>query len=89
MIYRPLTEEDFPGVQAIELEALNAETPLDTLPEQERKARVQATLAALRFYARSGHSLVAVEAQAKKADAVLGYVLAQAVWHGDRPTVQV
>ena len=88
VIYRPMNEDDFAGIQAVELEALNADTLLSTLSEHERNARVLASLAALRFYARTGHSFVAAEPKAQR-DATLGYLLAQAVWHGDRPTVHV
>jgi len=42
----------------------------------------RATLPALRFYGRSGHSFVADEG-----GNLLGFVLAQAVWQGDRATV--
>lgn len=85
MQYRFFTEHDFEAMQALESRALHAETPdLDQLPEREREGRRRSSLPALRFFARSEHSFVAEEA-----GRLLGFILAQPVWQGDRPTVLV
>lgn len=71
MIVRPLTQEDGPRLTAFEARWL----------PQGRTSR--SGEAALRFFARSGHSFVA------EAEEVQGFVLAQALWQGDRATVIV
>ena len=73
MIVHHLSEEDFPRLQAFEREHLEPH-----LPER-------ASLAALRHFARSGHSFVAETRQGE----VRGFVLAQAIWQGDWATVLV
>lgn len=85
MQYRFFTEHDFEAMQALEGRALLADTPdLGSLPEREREGRQRSSLPALRFFARSEHSFVAEE------DGQLhGFILAQPVWQGDRPTVLV
>lgn len=69
MIVRPLTQEDGPRLAAFEARWL-----------PEGRAGRTGT-AAIRFFARSGHSFVA------EAEGVRGFVLAQAIWQGDRATV--
>jgi len=44
-------------------------------------------LAALRFFERSGHSFVAEQVDEVGATCTTGFVLAQAIWSGERPTV--
>ncbi len=73
MIVRHLSEEDFPRLQAFEREHLDP-----NLPEK-------ASLAALRHFARSGHSFLAETRQGE----ARGFVLAQAVWQGAWATVLV
>jgi len=65
------------------------ETDYDELHELERRIFPEhpedfyrTALPALRFYTRSGHSFVADSGEALK-----GFILAQAVWQGDRATV--
>ncbi len=69
MIVRPLSQDDGPRLTAFEARWL----PPGRTPRSGD--------AALRFFARSGHSFVAEE------DGVRGFVLAQALWQGDRATV--
>ncbi len=69
MIVRPLTQEDGPRLAAFEARWLPEGRTPRTGP------------AALRFFARSGHSFVA------EAEGIRGFVLAQALWQGDRATV--
>lgn len=91
MIYRPPQEQDFAGMQALELELLTLEDhAFEGLGERERAGRVRTGLAALRFFARSEHSFCAlVPGVADEPVPALGYVLAQSVWQGDRPIVWV
>ncbi len=85
MHYRIFTEADFDALAALEDRALRAEAPdLDALPEREREGRRRTSLPALRFFERSEHSFAAEED-----GALFGFVLAQPVWQGDRPTVWV
>ncbi len=72
MQVRPLTPDDEPGLYELETRLLK--------PHQTPRAQS----AALRFFARSGHSFVAEEKGRP-----LGFVLAQPVWQGDRATVLV
>ena len=46
-----------------------------------------ANLAALRFFERSGHSFVAELIDEAGTTSATGFVLAQAIWSGERPTV--
>jgi hypothetical protein len=89
MIYRAPTEEDFASMQALDLELAMLEDPaFDGLPDRERASRLRTSLAALRFHARTEHSFVAADGLDALAP-VLGFVLAQSVWMGDRPLVWV
>ncbi|GEM89726.1 DUF1999 family protein [Oceanithermus desulfurans] len=72
MHFRFLEEPDFAELQALERRVF---------PDRP-DAFYRTAPAALRFYARSGHSFVA-----SGGDRILGFVLAQAVWQGDRATV--
>lgn len=90
MIYRAPTETDFAGMQALDLELARLSHPqFDNLPESERLAQLRSSLAALRFYARSEHSFVAIEAGSEEPSTVYGFVHAQSVWMGDKATVLV
>ncbi len=72
MQVRPLNEADLPALERLEAEL----RPGDKRP--------RANAAALRFFARSGHSFVAEDE-----DGAQGFVLAQPLWQGDRATVLV
>ncbi|ADR36368.1 DUF1999 domain-containing protein [Oceanithermus profundus] len=74
MHFRFLEEPDFAELQALERRIFPGR------PE----AFYRTAPAALRYYARSGHSFAAVDGER-----LLGFVLAQAVWQGDRATVLV
>jgi len=74
MTYRDFQEFDFATLERLEHRLLG-EQPIHTY---------RATPAALRFFSRSGHSFVA-----HFTGEVHGFVLAQAVWQGDRVTVLV
>ncbi|MFN3266605.1 MAG: DUF1999 family protein [Deinococcales bacterium] len=91
MVYRAPTETDFAGMQALDLELARLSHPhFDTLPETERQAMLRSSLAALRFYARSEHSFVAIEAGGdEEPSTVYGFVHAQSVWMGDKAVVLV
>jgi hypothetical protein len=90
MIYRAPTEADFAGMQALDLElARLAQPDFDSLPEKERLAGLRSSLAALRFYARSEHSFVAIETGGEEPSTVYGFVLAQSIWMGDKASVWV
>ena len=70
---RPLTSDDLEVLESVEkayTESLETEPAL--------------SLSSLTFYARSGHSFVAM-----KDKEVTGFVLAHAVWNGTRPAVYV
>ena len=85
MHYRVFSEPDFEALAALEARALRAEAPdLDRLPEREREGRARTSLPALRFFERSEHSFLAEEE-----GHLFGFVFAQPVWQGDRPTVWV
>jgi hypothetical protein len=90
MIYRAPTEADFAGMQALDLELARLSQPdFDNLPEKERQAVLRSNLAALRFYARSEHSFVAIEAGGEEPSTVYGFVLAQSIWMGDKANIWV
>lgn len=72
MHYRFLEEPDFTALQKLERGLFPGR------PDSFYRANPTA----LRYYARSGHSFVAVEEEGHR-----GFVLAQAVWQGDRATV--
>ncbi|MER3445102.1 MAG: DUF1999 domain-containing protein [Meiothermus sp.] len=74
MVCRDIHEPDFPTLEALERELLG--------PQPAHRYRC--TPAALRFFARSGHSFVAQDGPR-----VVGVVLAQAVWQGDQVTVLI
>ena len=73
LLVRPITAED--------LEDL---LPLDESYSRTSGSEPLVTQAALSFYGRSGHSFV-LEEQGEAS----GFLLAQAVWDGQRPTVTV
>ena len=91
MIYRPPQDADFPGMQALDLELLRTEhANFDDLPIRERDGLIRSSLPSLRFYARSEHSFVCIEsalADPFEPTSVLGFVLAQSVWMGDKAMV--
>jgi hypothetical protein len=90
MIYRAPTEADFVGMQALDLELARLSHPdFDNQPEKDRQATLRTSLAALRFYARSEHSFVAIEAGGEEPSTVYGFVFAQSIWMGDKATVWV
>jgi hypothetical protein len=68
---RPLESDDLPAVRAI-----------DKAYARAYGLEPRATEASLRFFARTGHAFVAVGE-----GGVRGYVLAQAVFDGERPTL--
>ncbi|PNY80196.1 DUF1999 domain-containing protein [Deinococcus koreensis] len=85
MRYRTFGEADYAALQALDLRLQRAADPAyDTLPEREREGRLHTSPAALKFYERSEHSFVA-----DQGGTLQGFVLAQAVWQGDRPTVLI
>lgn len=73
---RPLDDADLDALVAID-RGYAAAQGVETM----------ASLGALRFFGRSGHSFVAEGAGEGTGDAVTGFLLAQAVWSGERPTV--
>ncbi len=74
MLYRFLEEPDFEPLEKLERR----------LAPERSKHGYRATPASLRYYSRTRHSFVAEE------DGELhGFLLAQAVWQGDRATVLV
>lgn len=93
MIYRAPQEPDFLGMQALDLELALTEDPnFMNLPERERAGRLRTSLASLRFFARSEHSFVAIDASTAddpEATTVYGLILAQSVWMGDKPIVWI
>jgi hypothetical protein len=90
MIYRQPLETDFSGMQALDLELLHLEHHnFMELPAKEREARVRTSLPSLKFYARSEHSFAAIDDPSSDPTLVLGYVLAQSVWMGDKALVYV
>lgn len=90
MIYRAPQEQDFAGIQALELELLALEDAgFESLGPRERAGRVRTSLAAMRYFARTEHSFCALEPGDDDEVLVLGFVLAQAIWQGDRPIVWV
>lgn len=83
--YRIFTPDDFTALQALDLALQRRADPIfDSLDEREREGRLRTSLPALKFFERSEHSFLAEEA-----GQVLGVVLAQAVWQGDKPVVLV
>jgi hypothetical protein len=69
--HRALERDDLPALAALD-DAYAARCGIEPL----------LTAAAASFFARTGHALVAV-----RGDAVVGFVLAQAIWGGTRPTL--
>lgn len=93
MIYRAPTESDYPGMQALDLELARLEQlNFDALSQKDRAAALRSSLPALKFYARSEHSFVAVDASSltdQQPSSVYGFILAQSVWMGDKAIVWV
>ena len=74
MLYRFLEEPDFEPLEELERRLAPGRT----------EHGYRATPASLRYYSRTRHSFVAEEG-----DELHGFLLAQAVWQGDRATVLV
>ena len=72
VLVRPISVED--------LEALSA---VDKIYAEAFSLEPVMTRSSLNFYARSGHSFVSLNK-----DRITGFVFAQSVWNGTRPTVQ-
>lgn len=84
--YRTFNETDHAAMQALDLAAQRHLDPgYDALPDREREGRLSTSAPALKFYERSEHSFLAEALDGTPQ----GFVLAQAVWQGDRPTVLV
>lgn len=84
MRYRTFSEADYPAMQALDLTLQRQDPAFDSLPERERDGRLHTSQPALKFYERSEHSFAA-----EQGDTLMGFVLAQSVWQGDRPLVLV
>lgn len=83
--YRPLLAEDYAALAELDLASqLELDPDFGLLPGREREGRLSTSLGALKFYARTDHSFVAL-----REEAVAGLVLAQSVWQGDKPIVLV
>ncbi len=83
--YRIFSADDFAALEALDLGVQRRLDPtFDTLEEREREGRLRTSLPALKFFERSEHSFVA-----EQGGQVLGLLLAQPVWQGDRPVVLV
>ncbi len=88
MLFRPFDENDYPALQALDLEVLRGEDPsFDQLDPLERQSRIRTSEAALKFYERSEHSFVAQDHTGD--DQILGAIFAQSIWQGDKPCVWV
>lgn len=72
------------SLRAVEIDDLEALTPLDTAYAMRTGVPSQLSRGALAFYARSGHAFVA-----EQGGRAVGFCLAQAVWSGERPVVQL
>lgn len=72
------------ALRPVDVEDLDALAPLDAAYAAEHALDPVIGLAALAFYARSGHAFVAGPVAAPA-----GFVLAHAVWDGARPTVVI
>jgi hypothetical protein len=84
--YRTFTEADYAALAALDLASQRELDPsFDTLPEREREGRLGTSLPALKFYERSEHSFAAQD----EVGELVGCVLAQHVWQGDRPIVLI
>lgn len=70
---RPLTPEDQEGLE-----------PLAKAHAEQYGLEPLLTRSSVSFYVRTGHAFVAL-----RAGGVVGFVLAQSVWNGTRPTVYV
>jgi Protein of unknown function (DUF1999) len=90
MIYRIPQEADFPAMQALDLELLLLEQPkfLESTPK-DREAQLRTSLPSLKFYARSEHSFAAIDDPNLEPTLVLGFILAQSVWMGDKAIVYI
>lgn len=73
-----------PSLRTVEIDDLETLEPMDQAYAMRTGVPSQISRGALAFYARSGHAFVA-EWQGEP----VGFVLAQAVWSGERPVVQV
>jgi Protein of unknown function (DUF1999) len=90
VIYRIPQEADFPAMQALDLELLLLEQPkfLESTPK-DREAHLRTSLPSLKFYARSEHSFAAIDDPNLEPTLVLGFILAQSVWMGDKAIVYI
>lgn len=68
---------------------LDALAPIDAAYASARGLEASVSRASLHLYERSGHSFVAQSSSDSAARAAAGFVLAQAVWGGDRAVVSV
>jgi hypothetical protein len=85
MLLRNPEEQDFPRLQALDLEVQRRLDPgFDALPSREREGRLRSSLPALRFWQRSEHSLVA-----ENEGELVGALLAQSLWQGDRAALWI
>ncbi len=75
---RPLNESDAGSL-----------LPVDDGYAAQHGVEGMANPAALRFFERSGHSFVAELVDASEAARSVGFLLAQAVWSGNRPVVHL
>ena len=83
--FRLLVEEDQPDIVALDLAAqYEYDANFDALPQREQEGRLCSSLGAVKFYARSGHSFVAVRGGVN-----VGFALAQTIWQGDDSIVLV
>jgi Protein of unknown function (DUF1999) len=90
VIYRIPQEADFPAMQALDLELLLFEQPkFLELEAKDREAQLRTSLPSLKFYARSEHSFAAIDDPNLEPTLVLGFILAQSVWMGDKAIVYI
>jgi Protein of unknown function (DUF1999) len=90
VIYRIPQEADFPAMQALDLELLLLEQPkLLDASVKDREAHLRTSLPSLKFYARSEHSFAAIDDPNLEPTLVLGFILAQSVWMGDKAIVYI
>lgn len=84
MRYREFMEDDYEALAALDrMHQRRLDPGFEAQPEREQAGRLRTSLAALRFYQRSEHSFVAAEAE------LMGAMLAQSVWMGDKPIILV
>jgi Protein of unknown function (DUF1999) len=100
MRYREFMEDDYQALMALDqMQQTRLDPAFAGLPEREQTGRLRTSLAALRFYQRSEHSFVAVQQRPGQDDPapgdpaqegqLMGAMLAQSVWMGDKPIILV